>query len=419
MIFNPLPVVYYKEPQFEELTVTQNGEYFPSTTGAGISKVTVEIPLPKLATPAIRQVGNFILVLNENGWWGNRVHFYKNDAFLITVSFKNYLNLDTVFAEFESGDFKVYITYEKPDTAENQPGFGSSEFSNVIGCQRKYYTSCNLEFAEDHFIVTGVNDTDVVSLVIPPLAELSDQVYPITEIAPNAFRDLKNITSVVGESIEVIGENAFSGCEVLQTAEFPVLKRIVGESVFAGTMLNELDLSMVDTIISSSMLINNTESVKLTMPTSTRQNYIPPYLFNKAKLENITLPENIRRIDEFAFKEATIQILNVLSKDIVFSPNAFVSSPFANNTGIVFVDYTCLERVLRETENLPLLGCVINTETDITIEGIQTLNGKNYAFQLFYSAEDAFNLYNPITNSGENYNSVGYQQYYVRLTETV
>jgi hypothetical protein len=70
--------------------------------------------------------------------------------------------------------------------------------------------------------------------------EIKDEkgnVYKVTSVAPNAFKNNKKITkAVVGKNVTTIGANAFAGCKKLKNLELNgnVVKTI-GKNAFKGT----------------------------------------------------------------------------------------------------------------------------------------------------------------------------------------
>jgi len=85
-------------------------------------------------------------------------------------------------------------------------------------------------------IVTGYNGHDEEgnwigiegTLTIPGSVEMDGEIYAVTEIANNAFKDADRLSALVIESgVEIIGEWAFAGCHNLRSITLPdTLKRI-------------------------------------------------------------------------------------------------------------------------------------------------------------------------------------------------
>lgn len=80
--------------------------------------------------------------------------------------------------------------------------------------------------------------TTAKTVTIPD--EIKDEkgnVYKVTSVAPNAFKNNKKITkAVIGKNVTTIGANAFSGCKKLKNLELDgnVVKTI-GKNAFKGT----------------------------------------------------------------------------------------------------------------------------------------------------------------------------------------
>jgi len=73
------------------------------------------------------------------------------------------------------------------------------------------------EFSKSTAIAVDVDSSKITSLVIPDTVVSNGKKYKVTEIAANAFRDLRKMTSLtIGKNVKKIGANAFYKCKKLK-----------------------------------------------------------------------------------------------------------------------------------------------------------------------------------------------------------
>ncbi len=78
---------------------------------------------------------------------------------------------------------------------------------------------------------------------IPAEYEYEGQKYPVTSINSSAFKDCKNLTSVIiPNTITSIKDEAFSGCSNLTSVELPNSLSSIGERAFYGTGLTSITI---------------------------------------------------------------------------------------------------------------------------------------------------------------------------------
>lgn len=82
----------------------------------------------------------------------------------------------------------------------------------------------------------GTKNKKAAKITIPATVKLGNQVYKVTAIADNAFKNNKKIkTVVVGKNVRTIGKKAFYGCKNLKkiTVQSSIIKK-VGAKAFKG-----------------------------------------------------------------------------------------------------------------------------------------------------------------------------------------
>ncbi len=149
--------------------------------------------------------------------------------------------------------------------------------------------------SERSIAIYGLSDeTDRVNLIIP--AEIDGM--PVTEIAEKAFYNEDSIHSVqFPETLEIIGKNAFTGCDNLISIELPKNVKSI-EAAFGGcdsletVILNE-GIQNINSAFGSAQI------EEITIPGSVTS---MEYAFDDCmKLKTVTLSEGITTIDEHEF----------------------------------------------------------------------------------------------------------------------
>ena len=112
----------------------------------------------------------------------------------------------------------------------------------------------------DGYIVVNCDST-VQILVIPDFITVNNNIFPITGINKEAFRDNKTITSVsIGKNCISVGENAFYGCENLVVADFSKCKNLQNIDSTCFTGCNKLTSLKFATISNTTQEENNSNS---------------------------------------------------------------------------------------------------------------------------------------------------------------
>ncbi len=72
-------------------------------------------------------------------------------------------------------------------------------------------------------------------VTVPDTVSINGISYKVTSIAPNAFKNDKNITQVsIGNNVKVIGDNAFCNCKKLKKVKIGKAVSVIGKSAFAN-----------------------------------------------------------------------------------------------------------------------------------------------------------------------------------------
>lgn len=147
----------------------------------------------------------------------------------------------------------------------------------------------------------------------------------ISEIAKNAFRGNKKITSVIiPKKIEKMGGRVFSGCTALRTVKIADV-HIIAPYAFSGcTSLQDVSLpdnTMVSITYGAFKGCTSLKSFRV--PKGVKK--ISPGAFCKCwSLEAVSLPATLERIREYAFSKcARLKEVRLVSKQTSISPAAF------------------------------------------------------------------------------------------------
>lgn len=167
------------------------------------------------------------------------------------------------------------------------------------------------EFVVDGDEITGYNGTDT-DIIIPS----SIGGVTITAIADSAFRDNKDITSVViPSSIIDVGSNAFRGCSNLKNVVLePSSDRTLGLSAFAETGIEEIVIPLETSCIGNWNMVNagvfqnckNLVSVTIEGTERFKYYYIYRDTFKGCtSLSHVSLPKVLTKIESSAFEGCT------------------------------------------------------------------------------------------------------------------
>ncbi|MBD8974025.1 MAG: leucine-rich repeat domain-containing protein, partial [Clostridiales bacterium] len=83
-----------------------------------------------------------------------------------------------------------------------------------------------------------LTDLEETTVTIPDTVMINGEIYKVTQISNNAFKNNKNVTKIkIGKNIKYIGKNAFKGCKkvkiiIIRSSELNA--RTVSGSAFKG-----------------------------------------------------------------------------------------------------------------------------------------------------------------------------------------
>ncbi len=166
------------------------------------------------------------------------------------------------------------------------------------------------------------NNTNITSVSLPST---------LTKIGSNAFEgctSLSNVSFASGSKLKHIESKAFSGCTSLKAVTVPANVEIIGVQLFSNcTNLEKVDLAgtKIKTLSQDSFYgCNKLNSVSLPDSLET----IDKYAFSSCSaLRNITIPQNVNRINNFSFQNCTVTLTMKPLTPPVLESNAFSNPP--------------------------------------------------------------------------------------------
>ncbi len=119
-------------------------------------------------------------------------------------------------------------------------------------------------------LTSGVNKSKVV---VPATVKVNGVSYKVTEIAKNAFKNCKKLTTIkIGKNIKKIGANAFSGCTKLKKVTFGKNVKTIGKKAFYNCKkLKTVKLGNKVTTIGASAFEGCKKLSTLTLGTATKK----------------------------------------------------------------------------------------------------------------------------------------------------
>lgn len=140
------------------------------------------------------------------------------------------------------GDIVVKNTTSNPggESGGGNPGGTSGSTGGGPAGQDAAFTvgACTYMVQNQEAIVTAPANKNAKSIVIPATVYSGGKTYPVTAIAPNAFKGMKKLTSItIGKYVKTIGKKAFYNCRKLKKVTFKtkkLTKKSVGANAFKG-----------------------------------------------------------------------------------------------------------------------------------------------------------------------------------------
>jgi len=156
-------------------------------------------------------------------------------------------------------------------------------------------------------------------LKVAGILTINNTKYTVTEIAPYAFKNNKEIRSVtIGSSINKIGKSAFEGCTKLKSVKLGTSINSIGARAFYGcTALEIVKTNRALTVIGSKAFYNCKNLKSYTIGKYVKSIGSGAF-YNCKKLKKITVAESVERIEKQAFyKCGNLKDVNIKSLKLI------------------------------------------------------------------------------------------------------
>ena len=237
---------------------------------------------------------------------------------------------------------KVDYIYEKTEPVHLYPKFEAAPFTNGL----EFELNENLI----SYAVKAYSGTETEILI--PQTYLNKEV---TTIKANVFKNNTQITKLtMCDNIEIVEDNAFSGCTNLLTIKFSKKLTSVGANAFNQTKINTLTIPKTVTTIYESAFENCANLEEFNFETDCKIKTISDFAFkNCTKLTSVLIPQSVTTMGINPFAGCSgLETISVEEENTYYcSPdncNAIIcrrSSPYTlvtgcKNTVVPFITYT-------------------------------------------------------------------------------
>ncbi len=243
--------------------------------------------------------------------------------------------------------------------------------------------------------ITGLSATNTENnLVLPSMVLHGNEVYTVTTIGSNTFRNKTTITSVIipntvtelkacvfegctnltnvtiPTSVTNLGSKVFKGCSNLASIELPNSITSIGTHLFSGcTKLTTYNIPTSTTKLSDRMFEKCESITEFTFPTQITT--LGDYVFNGLSFETLTIPDTITTLTENSFS-GIINISELIipcfvtslqcANDGLFNGVANISKAtiIATNKGTVIGKVFYCTSVLQEVEISDGVTSIVN-----------------------------------------------------------
>jgi|GEM_PF-2656221 len=174
----------------------------------------------------------------------------------------------------------------------------TTQISDANDASKLAQKGYELEYHDGIATVVGYTGTES-TITIPDKVLYDSKEYIITEIGPNAFKDVNVFKIVLPNTIIVIGKGAFSGSSV-GTINLPESIRVIEDEAFKGCKsLSKLDFKANIQSIEKSVFEGCSALSNISIPDSVI--YIRERAFAYCYIKSIKLPSSLKIIEDRAF----------------------------------------------------------------------------------------------------------------------
>ncbi len=266
---------FYKCENLNSVTIGTGLKYIPESCFRNTALTSVTIPSNVIGIDILAFEGSKLTsaTFKNTGYW-----YYNGSSIIVTNASTNATNLKTD---------KTSYPWERASTASLHTDFTFSNYNSST-------KTCSV--AASGTSISG-------NIRIPGLVLYNSVVYKVTDVVALGFKDCSNVTGLyIPWTIKSIGNYAFSGTS-LETIEVALENSTYKSVGTSGTETNSIIEKSTNTLV---LGCKNT-----TIDTSVIK--IGYGAFRGQLVENITIPENVKIIDEWAFYQTKqLDYVNVL-----------------------------------------------------------------------------------------------------------
>ena len=244
-------------------------------------------------------------------------------------------------------------------------------------------------------VLTGMaSGNDQTNLEIPNMVAKEGQLYLVTTIDDNAFKNKTTITSVIiPNTVTTLKKGVFEGCTSLTSVTIPTSVTRLGNRVFKGcTSLESVVLPNTITSIGTHLFSDCTKLEQFNIPTLITK--LSDRMFeNCEKLTEFTFPEQITTLGDYVFNGLSFETLTI--PDTITS---LTGNSFSGITNIGELTISCRVTKLAVTNDSLFSGISIDKATIITTDEQTEIGVAFYGANLLQSVE----ISDGVTSIGTN-----------------
>lgn len=182
--------------------------------------------------------------------------FAYGQLYTLTVNANdpNAIAVGNAFEGFDFENCELCVPYGTAAAYRNHAVWG--KFKNIAGEQKVTVGNATYSIGEDGSVkITGVDPSEAKGdYKIPEYIEVDGKRYPVTEIAPGAFENCTEMTSVtIPKCVNKIGTSAFKGCrnleELFNESPVPVDLAKLSVRTRSGAIITQFEGINFDTCI--------------------------------------------------------------------------------------------------------------------------------------------------------------------------
>lgn len=224
----------------------------------------------------------------------------------------------------------------------------------LVACDNSYGLKYSINADNKTCTITGIRNYNSGDVIIP---EKIGQ-YTVVAIADNAFAEYDIISVSLPETIEKIGEGAFSYCIYLESINIPPKVTVIEENTFTYcASLKSIELPEGITRINESAFMHCVSISNIVFPSTLTYIGVGAFL-GCHSLSELVLPEGLKEIDRvaFAYCKSLSEVNIPASVESIYISFVCCTSLESINVDINNTHYTSIDGVLYDHSKTILKG---------------------------------------------------------------